>query len=258
MISDILLNTIPLIRRVGDYQLRNFRSGKLLIDTKFNQNDVVTNIDRGSENMILQYIAEYYPAHSVISEESGSKSVENSEYTWIIDPLDGTANYSTGLPQFSISIALLHKGETVMGVVYAPYLNELFHAIKGEGAFLNGKQIRISDCSSLRLATVATGFPVDKDTNPDNNLDVLARVLPKVRAVRRLGSAAIDLCYVGAGFLDAYWEMNLHRWDIAAGELVLTEAGGIMEYYRNDRNLSILATTPGLIHDLSPLLENRQ
>lgn len=254
MLSSILIDTISVIRRVGSFQLENFRSGALQISTKFNQNDVVTNVDRTSEAMILQFIEDNYPSHSIITEESGSKIKEHEEYTWVIDPLDGTANYSTGLPLFSISVALLHNGEPVMGIVYAPYLNELFHAVKGEGAFLNGEPIKISDCESISSATVATGFPVDKDTNPDNNLDVLSKVLPNVRAVRRLGSAALDLCYVAAGYLQAYWEMNLHKWDVAAGELILAEAGGKYCYYRTDRNISILASTPKLLPDMMALI----
>lgn len=257
MISSILLNTISLVRRVGAYQLENFRSGNLSIDTKFNKNDVVTNVDRASERMLIDYITLHYPTHSVISEETGERLIEDSEYCWIIDPLDGTANYSTGLPQFSISIALYRDGIPVMGIVYAPYLNELFHAVKGEGAFLNGEPIRIPERRSLKDATVATGFPVDKNTNPDNNLDALTRVLPAVRAVRRLGSAALDICYVSAGFLDAYWEMNLHKWDIAAGELILQEAGGLIRNYRDDRNLSIIAASPGVMDELFHLIADR-
>lgn len=257
MYSSILLNTVSKIREVGSFQLSRFRSGNLRIDTKFNKNDVVTEVDRISERMLIDYITDNYPTHSIVSEETGEHIVENSEYCWVIDPLDGTANYSTGLPVFSISVALQKNGENVLGIVYAPYLNELFHSVKGEGAFLNGDRIRVSECRNLGEATVATGFPVDRTVNPDNNIDVVSRVLPEVRALRRLGSAAIDICYVAAGILDGYWEMNLHQWDVAAAELILQEAGGLSEYYRFDRNISIAAASPGIMKPLLSLITNR-
>ena len=176
-------------------------------------------------------------------------------YRWVIDPLDGTTNYSQGLPMFSVSIGIEHCGETVIGVVFAPYLNELFHAVKGEGAFLNGNPVKVSGKSALGHSVVATGFPVDKDTNPDNNLDNVARIMPKVRGLRRLGSAAMDLCYTAAGFLDGYWEMNLHRWDVSAGLLILEEAGGRFSHFRDDRNVSIVAGTPAIHDMLFPMLK---
>ncbi len=141
-----------------------------------------------------------------------------------------------------------YKGEPLIGVVFAPYLNELFHAVRGEGAYLNGTPISVSCKSELGHSVVATGFPVDKDSNPDNNLDNVAAVMPRVRGLRRLGSAAMDLCYVGAGFLDGYWEMNLHAWDVCAGLLVVEEAGGRYTHFRHDRNISLVAGTPD-IHD---------
>lgn len=254
MIHDILTRTLRVIEEVGDYQLVNFRTDGLSVETKFNINDVVTNVDKKSEEILLDYIRKNFPTHSIITEESGSLPNQNSEFTWIIDPLDGTANYSTGLPNFSISVALKQNDKTVLGIVYAPYLKELFYAILDGGAFFNGKPISVSECKSLAYSTVATGFPVDKNHNPDNNIAELSRVLPQVRAVRRLGSAAIDICYVAAGFLQAYWEMNLHIWDIAAAELILNEAGGKLRSYRDDRNLSVIASSPILMDKLYKLI----
>ena len=133
--------------------------------------------------------------------------------------------------------------------MFAPYLNELFHAVRGEGAWLNGEPVSVSGKTTLEQSVVATGFPVDKLENPDNNLDNVARVMPLVRGMRRLGSAAIDLCYVAAGFLDGYWELNLHAWDASAGLLIVEEAGGSYTHFRFDRNISVVAGTPA-IHDL--------
>ncbi len=168
----------------------------------------------------------------------------------MIDPLDGTTNFSQGLPLFCVSIGIEHNGETVAGVVYAPYMDELFHAVKGEGAMLNGNPIKVSGKTRLDHSVVSTGFPVDKDVNPDNNLDNVARVMPCVRGLRRLGSAAVDICYCAAGFLDGYWEMNLHEWDVNAALLILAEAGGKAESFRDDRNVSIVAGTPEIQRQL--------
>lgn len=228
--------------KAGEIHLSYFRSESLDIRAKFNESDVVTAADKAAEQSIIDSIRTTYPTHSILSEESGEDS-RASDYRWVIDPLDGTTNFSEGLPLFSVSIALEQAGKPIVGVVYAPYLHEMFHAVAGGGAYLNDKPIHASGKDCLAKAVVATGFPVDKDTNRDNNMDNVERVLPTVRGLRRLGSAAIDLCYVGAGFLDAYWELNLHRWDIAAGALIATEAGAQVTHFRQDRNESVLAST---------------
>lgn len=246
MLDTILLNAISWARQAGAIQLDLFRSGNLKIENKINDSDIVTQADKLSEKLIINNIHTYYPTHSILSEESGEETQKDSEYKWIIDPLDGTTNFSSGLPLFSISIAIQKNGETVVGVVYAPYLNEVFHAIKGAGAFLNGNPIMVSRNSDPAKSVLATGFPVDKNINPDNNLDNVARIMPQIRGLRRLGSAAIDLCYVAAGFLDGYWELNLHKWDIAAGELIVSEAGGKTTRFRPDRNYCIAASSAGI------------
>ncbi|MDE5983530.1 MAG: inositol monophosphatase, partial [Duncaniella sp.] len=195
-----------------------------------------------------------YPSHSILSEEMGAEN-HDSEYRWIIDPLDGTTNFSAGIPVFAVSIGIEHNGTPVVGVVYDPVLDELFTAVKGQGAFLNGTPIHVRENDRLDRAVVSTGFPVDKNVNPDNNLDNVARVLPLVRGMRRLGSAAMDICYVAAGFTDAYWEMNLHEWDVAAALLILDEAGGESYRFRDNRNVSVIASGRNLMPQLKKLIK---
>lgn len=246
-------DAIDMANAAGKIHLDYFRSSHLELETKINDSDVVTAADKEAEKLIKTIIREKYPDHGIIAEESESEN-EDSEWRWIIDPLDGTTNFSQGLPVFSVSIALEHRGEPVVGVVFAPYMGELFHAVKGCGAFLNGRKLSCSSKSKLSEAVVATGIPYDKLENPDNNIREVARIAPLVRGIRRLGSAAIDLSYVGAGFLDAYWELNLKRWDVAAGILIASEAGVLISPVRKDRNFSIMASCPGLFDTLMPLL----
>ena len=248
-----LEGAIEMARGAGEIQLRYFRSNNLEADTKLNAFDVVTVADKESERFIKSYIREHFPDHGIISEESGADHSER-EWRWVVDPLDGTTNFNNGLPVFSVSIALEYRGEAIVGVVYAPYLGELFHAVKGTGAFLNGKRIHCSDKSKLEAAVVATGMPYDRAVNPDNNLAEIERVVCRVRGTRRLGSAAIDLCYTAAGFYDAYWELNLNRWDVAAGTLIAREAGAVVESIRENRNFSLLASAPALADSFRKLI----
>lgn len=252
-INNAMLHACEWAREAGDIQMRHFRSGNLDVKVKYNDYDVVTVADKESEKHIISRIREYYPGHDILSEESGEEGLE-SDWRWVIDPLDGTTNYSQGLPVFSVSIALEYKGEPVAGVVFAPYLNELFSAVKGGGAFLNGQPIHCSDKTNLREAVVATGMPVDKKENPDNNLDNISRVSTEVRGIRRLGSAAIDLCYTAAGLFDAYWELALHRWDISAGMLIAAEAGAEVVFFRPEREYSILAASASIYPSFRKLI----
>lgn len=251
--SALLQDAIELARKAGAVQLGYFRGDNLEIRAKLNDSDVVTAADKAAEAVIISGIRSKYPTHSILSEESGAE-MHDADYRWVIDPLDGTTNFSSGLPLFSASIGVEYKGETIVGVVYAPYLDEMFFAVKGEGAYLNGKPIRNSGKKVLGQAVLATGFPVDKNVNADNNLDNVARILPHIRGLRRLGSAAIDLCYVAAGFLDGYWELNLHLWDVSAGTLIAVEAGAKVTHFRSDRNLSVLAGTPEIHDAVLPML----
>ena len=254
-LNQLLASAISMARAAGDVQLEYFRSSHLCIETKSNEYDVVTAADKASEKIIKGYIHENFPGHGIISEESADEHAD-SEWRWVIDPLDGTTNFSQGLPTFSVSIALEHNQEAVVGVVFAPYLGELFHAVKGKGAFLNGKPIKCSPKESLVEAVLATGVPYDKLTNPDNNLREISAIAPRVRGIRRLGSAALDLSYVAAGFLDGYWELNLNRWDVAAGMLIAYEAGAVTAPIRSDRKFSILAANTVLANELLPYLTN--
>lgn len=236
-------------RQAGARLLEFFRSAHLHVETKLNESDIVTEADKASEEVILRMISERFPTHSVLSEESGETAGE-SDYRWVIDPLDGTTNFRSGLPFFSVSIGIEHRGETVAGVVYAPRMNEMFRGVRGCGATLNGDRIGCSSIATLDRAVVATGFPVDKNVTADNNLDNVGRLLPRIRGLRRLGSAAIDICYTAAGFLDGYWEMNLHDWDVAAGLLIAREAGCKSEEFRSDRNRSVVVAPPQLFEGI--------
>lgn len=244
-LNRFLDDAISMAKAAGDVQLEYFRSKALDIHTKLNDSDVVTAADKASEELVKSVIRNKYPDHGIIAEESGCEN-EDGEWRWVIDPLDGTTNFSQGLPVFCVSISLEHNGSPVVGVVFAPYLGELFHAVRDEGAFLNGKRIHCSDKNVFSESVLATGMPYDKMINPDNNLNEISLLAPKVRGIRRMGSAAIDLSYVAAGFYDAYWELNLKRWDVSAGVLIAKEAGAKVYAIRRNRNYSLMASCPGI------------
>lgn len=252
----ILSVAVAMAREAGKLQMQMFRTGCLNIEEKQNAFDVVTAADKASERLIVETIQRQFPTHSILSEESGSH-VGDGEWQWVIDPLDGTTNYSNGLPLFNVSIGVKHCGETVVGVVYAPALDELFTAVKGGGACLNMKPIRCGNKAVLEQAVVATGFPYDKAVNLDNNIAQVSRIIPLVRGLRRLGSAALDICYVAAGFLDGYWEMSLNEWDVCAALLVASEAGVTWSDFRTDRNRSILAASPTIYPQLHDIIVNQ-
>ena len=255
MLEEYLDFAVRMAEEAGRIQLAYFRGDDLAMKTKSNVSDVVTRADRESEELIVRRIAERYPTHAVLGEEGGARGDAAGEWRWVVDPLDGTTNYSQGLPVFCVSIALQHRGETVVGVVYAPYLDELYTATLGGGACMGrmeGPQhpIRVAEKRTLGETVLATGFPYDKVTNPDNNADNLARILPRTRGIRRYGSAAYDLCCVAAGFLDGYWELALHVWDVCAGELIVREAGGAVRSLREGRGVSIVAGNDTLVGEM--------
>ena len=187
--------------------------------------NLVTEMDFLSEKIIVNEIRRRYPEHSFLAEEKNTKE-EDSPYRWIIDPLDGTTNYAHTFPIFCVSIALEKQGEVVLGVVYDPMRNELFVAEKGKGSRLNGRKVRVSSTPKLSQGLLATGFPYDLRESKVNNFDHFRNFALRVHAVRRTGSAALDLCYVAAGRFDGFWEMKLGTWDLAAGCLMVREAGG--------------------------------
>ena len=189
-----------------------------------------------------------------MGEETGSHA-GHSDFRWVVDPLDGTNNYSQGLPVFCVSIGLEYQGEKIVGVVYAPVFDEMYTAVKGGGAFLNGSPIHVSAKTDLAHSVLATGFPYDKGVNPENNVANAARIIPRLRGIRRMGSAAYDLCCVAAGWLDGYWELCLQPWDACAGALIVSEAGGEIIPFRSDRNVSIIAANPVIAKLISEIVE---
>jgi myo-inositol-1(or 4)-monophosphatase len=189
--------------------------------------DIVTEADRASEALILSAIRRSYPDHDILSEESAA-ICKGSSFRWIIDPLDGTTNYAHGYPVFCVSIALEKKGEVCLGAVFNPMLDEMFVAEKGGGAFLNGRRLKVSTTAILSHSLLATGFPYDIRESKDNNINYFIQMARKVQAVRRAGSAALDLAYVAAGRFDGFWELKLQPWDTAAACLLVREAGGLV------------------------------
>jgi len=187
--------------------------------------DIVTEADRLSEDLIVSRIRKRFPDHDILTEESKGLD-RGSNYRWIIDPLDGTTNYAHGFPVFCVSIALERDGDIMLGVIYHPMLRELFVAEKDRGAFLNGLRLSVSGTSSLSRSLLATGFPYDLRRNADNNMNYFIGMAARARAIRRAGSAALDLAYVAAGRFDGFWELKLHPWDTAAASLMVREAGG--------------------------------
>jgi len=194
--------------------------------------DLVTNVDKLSERSIVETIKALYPDHQILAEEGEHNSETSSEYKWLIDPLDGTTNYIHGLPYFCVSIALEKRGELILGVVYDPMHEELFTAEKGQGAFLNQKPITVSGVEELEKSLLVTGFPPSIWQDHGKSFEHFKNFTVRCQGVRRLGSAAIDLCYVAAGRLEAFWERGLKPWDMAAGALLVKEAGGHVTDFR--------------------------
>lgn len=219
-----LQEIVTLAKTAGQIVLEGFNQPH---DIQFKSEvDVVTEMDHRSEDYLLGEIRTRFPDHSILSEESGAIN-SRRENCWIVDPLDGTINYSHKLPIYSISIAYQHAGELQMGVVYDPSLNECFSAEKGRGAWLNDAPIRVSDTPELIKSMLVTGFPYDRyGADFDRNMRYFSELTRISQGVRRLGSAALDACYVACGRLDGYWELSIHPWDIAAGALIVQEAGG--------------------------------
>lgn len=190
------------------------------------EGDIVTEVDRAAQDLIETEIRKKYPEHSILAEEDLDFK-GSGDFQWIVDPLDGTTNYAHTYPVFSVSVAAAHLGEVIVGVVFNPLNEETFTAIKGQGAALNGSPIRVSQTGKLRKSLLGTGFPYNIDRTADTNLDHFQNFALKVQGIRRCGSAALDLCFVAAGRLDGFWELDLRPWDIAAGTLIVREAGGI-------------------------------
>jgi myo-inositol-1(or 4)-monophosphatase len=219
--------------------------------------NLVTEADHLSEALIVERIRESFPDHGILAEES-PETANGSVFRWIIDPLDGTTNYAHGYPVFCVSIALEAKGEIHLGAVYNPMLDELFTAEKGAGAFLNGRRLKVSGTVKLSRSLLATGFPYDIREDRNNNINYFESMILKTQAVRRAGSAALDLAYVAAGRFDGFWELKLMPWDMAAGWLLVVEAGGIVTDLHSapfDLHSPHILASNGLIHaEMSRLL----
>lgn len=246
-----LLNTaIKAAHRGGDMAARQLkRVAEVKIETK-GVNDFVTRVDRAVEDKIIETIREYYPEHAFLAEESGATG--GGDFVWIIDPIDGTTNFIHGLPIFAVSIALRVKGRIEVGVVYDPNRQEIFTAIRGRGAQMDGHKIRVSGRRGLDGALIGTGFPFRLQDRVDTYVRMLASVLRRTAGVRRPGAAALDLAWLAAGRYDGFWEFGLSPWDIAAGSLLVREAGGLISELDGDGDYlasgNVVAGTPK-VHD---------
>ncbi len=221
------------------------------IEYKTNESNLVTDIDKASEKHIKEFVQKKYPSHSILAEESG-ESKNHSDYLWVIDPIDGTTNFAHGLPIFSVSIGLQKNNETIAGVVYDVMQNITYSSEKGSGTYENSKKIFVSKNDKLSHSVLVTGFPYNIADNPENALEKFASLTRAARGIRRLGSAAIDFCYVAKGVFDGFWEVYLHPWDICAGKLIVEEAGGLVSGFNGEEidiyTQKILATN-GAIHN---------
>lgn len=252
-----LLNVaIMAARRAGAVLGRNFNKRDKLTVEKKGRNDFVSSADLAAEKAIIDVIHKHYPDHAIQAEESGAQG--DSDHVWIIDPLDGTTNYLHGLPVYAVSIGLQINGRLEHGVVYDPMSEELFTASRGEGAQLDGRKIRVSGNKDLDRALIGTGFPYrQSDDELEPYLAMLGTVVKNTTGVRRLGAAALDLCYVACGRFDAFWETGLQPWDLAAGTLIIREAGGLITALDGGENHMetghVLAGTPRIYKGLAKL-----
>ena len=222
-------------------------------------NDFVTEVDHASERVIIETLLTAYPGHGIIAEESGSEhGAKDSEYVWIIDPLDGTTNFIHGFPVYCVSIALAVRGKVEQAVIYDPSRNDLFTATKGRGAFLNERRIRVSKRTDLKQALLSTGFPFRPGDNFQSYLNMMSDVMQRTAGLRRPGAAALDLAYVAAGFTEGFFETGLSIWDVAAGSLLVTEAGGLIGNFTGESDFmeqrECLAGTPRIYGQLVQIL----
>ena len=244
-----------------------FESGKILMDNfgrvskheirKKAAADFISFVDESSEKKIIDTIYASFPDHTVLAEEGGMVD-KKSEYIWIIDPLDGTTNYLHSLPVFAISIALKHNDETILGVVYDPIHDDLFHAEQGKGTFLNDKSVQVSQTNNLNESFIATGFPFKSKHRLKEYSDVFNTIFNSCIGIRRMGAAAIDLAYIACGKFDGFWEIGLAPWDIAAGRILISEAGGMVTDFWNTKDFKdssyILATNSSIHQELGDII----
>lgn len=254
MINDV----IEIAKEAGELIRNKFRT-EVEINFKSNETDLVTEVDKASEKVILDFIRKKYPGHEILAEESGETKT-GSEYRWVIDPIDGTTNFAHGLPIFSVSIGIQKNGETIIGVIYDVMQDVAYSCEKGSGSFANNNKISVSQNDILRRSVLVTGFPYNISSNPESALEKFAALTKSARGIRRLGSAAIDMCYVAKGVFDGFWELFLHPWDICAGILLVEEAGGIVTDFNGNKidifSKRILASNAKVHQSILDVLNN--
>jgi len=247
-----LTTAIDAARTAGRFLIDNLGKVRSVTDKDPGGKNLVTEIDRGSEEMIIGAVRKDFPGDEILAEESGKGTAGSTGFRWVIDPLDGTTNYTHGFGVFCVSIGIEHEGRIVAGVIYDPNLDELFTAELGKGASLNGKPLRVSSVGSIGRGLLVTGFPYNIGDNPDHAIERFASVLKSAQAVRRMGSAAIDLAYVACGRYEGFWEVGLQPWDVAAGMLLVTEAGGrVTDFEGGPCSIHgrAIAASNGIVHD---------
>ena len=247
-----LATAVEIVLRAGDIQMEGRASGFRV--AKKGAIDLVTEVDLACERMCRAVLAERFPEHDILAEElsAGPQEAARARYRWVFDPLDGTTNFAHGLPIFCASLALELDGQPIVGAIYDPSRRELFTAEQGQGSFVNGVPLKTSGTAPIGDALLVTGFPYDMHVRGPELVELFGQFLHHARAVRRLGSAALDLCYVAAGRFDGFWEQHLNPWDVAAGALVVTEAGGRitgMDGAAFDARAGHLIASNGRVHD---------
>ena len=248
----MLTIAVKAARRAGNIINRGARELDLLTVTSKGPKDFVSEVDREAERAIVEVLLGSFPDHAILAEEGTAKGTNaNAENVWIIDPLDGTTNFLHGFPQYCVSIALSQRGQVTQGVVYDPIRNDLFTATRGRGAFLNDRRIRVSKRQHLRECLIGTGFPFRDGSMVEAYLDMMRDMIHRTAGIRRAGAAALDLAHVAAGWYEGFWEIGLNPWDMAAGSLLVTEAGGLVTDMLGEdqfmQNGSIIAAAPKVL-----------
>jgi myo-inositol-1(or 4)-monophosphatase len=257
----MLTTAVKAARRAGNVINRGARDLDRLTVTTKGPKDFVSEVDRAAEAAIVDIIHATYPDHAILAEEGTAKGANaEAEHVWIIDPLDGTTNFLHGFPQYCVSIALQHKGQITQGVIYDPVRNDLFTATRGSGAFLNDHRLRVSRRHHLKECLIGTGFPFRDGSDVETYLKMMRAMMTETAGLRRPGAAALDLAYVAAGYYDGFWEVGLNPWDVAAGSLLILEAGGLVGDLSGDGEFlyggEVIAANPRIFAQMVTLLEH--
>lgn len=258
-------NTLDIAVRAAREAGKIINQASLNVDTLQIQtkslHDFVTNVDKSCEAVIVDKLTHFFPDHAVLSEECGLVGNADSEFVWVVDPLDGTTNFIHGFPQYAVSIALRHGNDILEAVVYDPLKDEMFTASRGEGSMLNGRRIRVSGRTALGASLIGTGFPFRGGDDFEGYAKTFTKVAQRTAGIRRAGAASLDLCYVACGRLDAFWESNLKPWDLAAGSLIVLEARGLVTDFKGDEGYldsgEIIAGTPRIFGALLPIVNGQ-